>query len=608
MENFKLNQVKITKGDFANARKADLKFIRKLDPERLLSGFRRSAGLSDKGFEPYGGWENTRIGGHTMGHYLVACAQEIQATGDAELKKRIVYIVEELEKCQEKNGNGFLFGAATEGDEYPEQQFDGEEGKIEAITWVPYYTLHKIFDGLITVSRLCNMEKALNVASKLGDWVWNRAKNWKEETHKHILTKEYGGMNDCLYQLYELTGKENHKKAAQMFDDVLFMEKAVSDKPDALKKIHANTTIPKFLGGLQEHAEKSAMFWEKVVERHSYATGGISDMEHFGDDYDLDNRRTQCNCESCCAHNMLKLSHRLWKRKPDKKYADYSERLLFNAILGSVHPKEGTTTYFCPMGTGYSKTFSNANPDENLFWCCTGTGMENYTKVQEEIYFKEGDVLWVNQYLPSQLQTDELTVTQEVEMDEEMKVTIRVVTKEPIEVRLRVPAWVENCDNEYVCLAIENECTHTLSFPLEVRAEALPGSENVVSFAYGPYVLAAKLGKEEADVKTGAGIDVFATEKKKVGGQWAAPKVVYGESHVQVLPNECLTPLTGTKEEFLNEISRYMKKVQGRELEFVLTGTDAEKKLGEPLVFVPYYKIVEERYGIYWYFDSLTLV
>lgn len=601
MKDYALNEVKIVSGDFANAREVDLKFIRKLEPDRLLSGFRRSAGLDDKGYAPYGGWEDTRIGGHTMGHYLVACAQEVQATGDADLTKKVAYIVEELEKCQNAHGNGFLFGAALDEKEYPEQQFDGEEGKIEATTWVPWYTLHKIFDGLIAVYRLCHMEKALTVVSKLGDWVWNRASEWSEETRKHVLTKEYGGMNDCLYQLYEITGRENHKKAAQKFDDSAFMERVVSDKPDTLHKIHANTTIPKFLGGMVEHGEKSEIFWDKVVERHSYATGGISDMEHFGADYTLDSRRTQCNCESCCAHNMLKLSHRLWKRQQDKKYVDYSERLLFNAILGAIHPEEGTTTYFCPMGTGYSKTFSHANPDENLFWCCTGTGMENYTKVQEEIYFKEDNVLWVNQYLPSQLKTDDIAVTQEVELAEEMKVTIHVVTEKPIQLKLRVPAWVKNREEEYICVAVDKECNHTISFPLEVRVETLPDNEDVVCFAYGPYVLAAKLDKEEVDVKTGAGIDVFATEKKKVGAQWASPKVVYGESHVEVLENEYLSPVEGTREEFLNNISKHLKKVQGKELEFVLTGTDAEEKLGQPLVFVPYYKIVEERFGIYWY-------
>lgn len=49
-------------------------------------------------------------------------------------------------------------------------------------------------------------------------------------------------------------------------------------------------------------------FFEMVVKRHSFVTGGISVMEHFRKDYHLDEIRTQTNCESCCAHNMLKLA------------------------------------------------------------------------------------------------------------------------------------------------------------------------------------------------------------------------------------------------------------------------------------------------------------
>ena len=48
-------------------------------------------------------------------------------------------------------------------------------------------------------------------------------------------------------------------------------------------------------------------------------------MEHFRKDNNQDGTRTQTNCESCCAHNMLKMAKELYKVTGDKKYADYYE-------------------------------------------------------------------------------------------------------------------------------------------------------------------------------------------------------------------------------------------------------------------------------------------
>ena len=57
---------------------------------------------------------------------------------------------------------------------YGEQQFDNvEAGKGNIITeaWVPWYTMHKILAGLVDAYKLTGNEKALETASKLGDWV-----------------------------------------------------------------------------------------------------------------------------------------------------------------------------------------------------------------------------------------------------------------------------------------------------------------------------------------------------------------------------------------------------------------------------------------------------
>jgi DUF1680 family protein len=55
-------------------------YLLQLEPDRLLGRFREYAGLEPKA-ENYPGWEAQGISGHTLGHYLSACAMMGAATG-----------------------------------------------------------------------------------------------------------------------------------------------------------------------------------------------------------------------------------------------------------------------------------------------------------------------------------------------------------------------------------------------------------------------------------------------------------------------------------------------------------------------------------------------
>ena len=70
---YDLWDVAVTDSYLVNAEAKDVEYLLKLDADRLLAGFRETAGLDMKGKTRYGGgWEDALIGGHTMGHYLTA--------------------------------------------------------------------------------------------------------------------------------------------------------------------------------------------------------------------------------------------------------------------------------------------------------------------------------------------------------------------------------------------------------------------------------------------------------------------------------------------------------------------------------------------------------
>lgn len=646
-EPFELDKVQILDNYYLSAQKSDIAFLKKMDTARLLAGFRTTAGIDTKGVRPYGGWEDSLLGGHCVGHYLTALAQAVKVTGDKELKEKSQTLIAGLEECQKKLGTGFLFGAKVEDKEDVEKQFDILEGKKKGETWVPWYNMHKVLAGLVDTYKYTGNETALLVAEKLGDWIYERVSKWDLKTNQKVLETEYGGMNDCLYELYSYSHNKHHLEAAQKFDEKALFLMAAKGEKNCLDGKHANTQIPKFIGAIKRYnvlkqlgeakqedeayladAEK---FFEMVVKRHSFVTGGISVMEHFRKDYHLDEIRTQTNCESCCAHNMLKLAKELFKATRKKEYADYYETTLRNAIMGAVKTESGAASYFTPMATGYYKTFGEEEPEKNMFWCCTGSGMENFTKLGDSIYFRANDTLLVNQYVASKVTWEEknlvLTQKSDVTKSEEISFVLNALHDKEISdvaIALRIPDWMHGeatiyvngaekmtaaGNSEYVLLERNWEDGDVImaKYPMSVESVGLLDQDAVFAFRYGPTVLAAKLGKEKMGEATWAGIDLTAPLYKVVGNECRKDTIAYGEPKTtELLDNETLTIQKGTSvNEFVSHIEHYLvRDTESETLSFHLKGTDADTTFENGLQFVPFNTLNDERYGIYWYFDT----
>ena len=646
-EPFELDKVQILDNYYLSAQKSDIAFLKKMDTARLLAGFRTTAGIDTKGVRPYGGWEDSLLGGHCVGHYLTALAQAVKVTGDKELKEKSQTLIAGLEECQKKLGTGFLFGAKVEDKEDVEKQFDILEGKKKGETWVPWYNMHKVLAGLVDTYKYTGNETALLVAEKLGDWIYERVSKWDLKTNQKVLETEYGGMNDCLYELYSYSHNKHHLEAAQKFDEKALFLMAAKGEKNCLDGKHANTQIPKFIGAIKRYnvlkqlgeakqedeaylvdAEK---FFEMVVKRHSFVTGGISVMEHFRKDYHLDEIRTQTNCESCCAHNMLKLAKELFKATRKKEYADYYETTLRNAIMGAVKTESGAASYFTPMATGYYKTFGEEEPEKNMFWCCTGSGMENFTKLGDSIYFRANDTLLVNQYVASKVTWEEknlvLTQKSDVTKSEEISFVLNALHDKEISdvaIALRIPDWMHGeatiyvngaekmtaaGNSEYVLLERNwgDGDVIMAKYPMSVESVGLLDQDAVFAFRYGPTVLAAKLGKEKMGEATWAGIDLTAPLYKVVGNECRKDTIAYGEPKTtELLDNETLTIQKETSvNEFVSHIEHYLvRDTESETLSFHLKGTDADTTFENGLQFVPFNTLNDERYGIYWYFDT----
>jgi len=615
---FSMTDLKMTDSYAVNAFSKEVKYLLSFDNNRLLAGFRDNAGLNMQNAKRYGGWENTLIGGHTVGHYLSALAQaytnpNLSESDRTAVMNKIKALVDGMAECQKnsKGQPGFLWAATKKSGKGVEFQFDNvEAGKTSSIfddAWVPWYTMHKLIQGFVDVYKYTGYENAKNVASGLGDWTYNRASKWNSQTQSVVLRVEYGGMNDCLYELYSITGKQTHADAAHKFDETALFDKVLTGGANVLNGRHANTTIPKFIGALKryivldgadgsdKYLKYAEAFWNMVITHHTYITGGNSEWEHFGMDDILDKERTNCNCETCNSYNMLKLSRELFKITGDKKYMDYYERTYYNSILSSQNPETGMTTYFQPMATGYFKVYSS---EFDHFWCCTGSGMESFTKLGDTMYMKKGNTLYVNFYQSSVINWKEqnVKITQESTIPDGDKTTFTVDGSGSLDLRFRIPDWISGSmtvkvNGEKISYTEADGYAQVkrdfssgdrieLTVPEKVRAHALPDNGgNAYAFTYGPIVLSAELGT--TDMKKGStGMWVSIPDKSTVSDDTI---YVNGEN--------------GSVSTFMSQIDKFLVK-DSSSLKFTLTGTDKK------YTFTPHYRQYQQRYGIYWHYKN----
>jgi uncharacterized protein len=590
---FDLGDVKLLDGPFRDAMVRDQSFLLGVDPDRLLHSFRLNAGLPSTA-KPFGGWEapNVELRGHSMGHFLTACALMYSSTGDARFAAKAESLVAELAKVQDampsRGANPGYLSA------FPEELFDRVDARKRV--WAPYYTLHKIMAGLLDVHRLCGSRQALDVLEKLAGWVEFRVGRLSAEQQQLALETEFGGMNEVLANLYAATGKSAYLSLAKKFDHEKVFD-PLSRGVDPLDGLHANTQIPKVIGAAREYEltgderyrDIATFFWDRVANHRSYVIGGNSDDEAFFPVEKFSKHLGENSTETCNTYNMLKLTRHLFEWAPSAVAMDFYERGLFNHILASQDPANGMMTYYVPMKPGSFRTYSSP---EDSFWCCVGTGMENHAKYGDTIYFRDDFALYVNLFIASEVTWKEkgLTVRQETKFPDQETTRLTIASGAPTRaaVKIRYPSWVRSgarvavngkpvrvAEKPGSYITVEREWkrgdTVDVRFPMRLRIEAMPDDPKTIALLYGPIVLAGDLG---------------------TSGMEGAKR--YGLPGPELYPEKMpRIPV------FLSDpasVLAHVEPVPGAPLTFKTVG------IGRPgdVTLVPFYRLADRRYTVYW--------
>jgi DUF1680 family protein len=605
VESFALTDVELLDSPFREAQQTDLRYMLALDPDRLLAPFRREAGLPAAA-PPYGNWENTGLDGHIGGHYLSALSMMYAATGDREVKRRLDYMLDELKRCQQAGGDGYIGGVPggrALWDEVAAGTIRPSKHELNG-KWVPLYNIHKTYAGLRDAWIHTGSETAKELLVGMTDWAVRLVSQLSDEQVQQMLDSEYGGLNETFADAAAITGEPRYLHLARRFSHRAILDPLLRGE-DRLEGLHANTQIPKVIGfkriadltGDTEWSQAAAFFWDAVVANRSVSIGGNSVNEHFHptDDFSRMMHEIQ-GPETCNTYNMLRLSKMLYKSSADKKYIDYYERALYNHILSAQHPENGGLVYFTQMRPGHYRVYSQP---ETAMWCCVGSGMENHARYGEAIYARRGDELLVNLFIPSRLQWGEqqTEIVQENRFPDQAStvLTINPVGRRRFTLSVRCPDWVEagelrirvNGEEQpaepdaagYVSLTRrwKRGDRVEVDLPMHLRAEQLPDGSAWYSFACGPVVLAAKTGTEDLE------------------GLYAADSRMGHVARGRTIPADELPVLRGGADGLTDRLV----PVSDRPLTFRLTGLHPQERWGS-LELIPFFRLHDARYIIYW--------
>jgi DUF1680 family protein len=600
---FNLKDVKLHTGLFEEAMYTDLDYILQMEPDRLLAPFLREAGLQPKA-ESYPNWENTGLDGHIGGHYLTALAQMYASAGSEEALQRLNYMIGELKKAQDANGNGYVGGIPDSKRIWKEIS----EGKINAGGfslnggWVPLYNIHKTYAGLRDAYLIAGNEEAKQMLIDLTDWMIDTTANLSEAQIQEMLKSEHGGLNETFADVYKITGDKKYLDLAYAFTQKQVLDLLEHEK-DILNGMHANTQIPKVIGyetiaaldQNKDYHNAATYFWENVVNNRTVSIGGNSVREHFhpADDFSSMINSVQ-GPETCNTYNMLKLSEKLFLANPEEKYIDFYEQGLYNHILSSQHP-EGGFVYFTPMRPGHYRVYSQP---ETSMWCCVGSGLENHGKYNEMIYAHSDDALYINLFIPSEVNWEDknFKLIQETDFPNAETASFKIETQKPqkLTINLRYPSWagegfdvqvndkkvkLDKKPGSYISITRkwEDDDQISMRLPMNITSERLPDGSDYESLKYGPLVLAAKTGKE--DLK-----GLFADTSR--GGHIAEGKKI---------------PLSETPIFLLENLDDLASKVQidsKKDLRFSAKSVLYPSEFKD-LEFEPFYKVHDSRYVIY---------
>jgi uncharacterized protein len=468
----------------------------KLDPTRLLEGYRRRPGRQS--------WD-----GEHVGKWLHAATLAWINTGDPALREKLDYVAAELVKCQLPDG---YLGTYVENDRWTEWD-----------VWAHKYNLI----GLLTYIRYTGNVAPLQACRRMADLLCS---TFGDEPGKRDILKAgyHKGMAptsvlEPMVLLYRLTGEPRYLD----FCKYILRAWEHPDGPKIISTLLTSQRVDKVgngkayemlscLNGVLEYyrttGERQLLqaclnAWQDIVAHRLYVTGAASYGELFHDDYDLPNVNNVG--ETCVTVTWLQFNAQLLRLTGEARFAEQLEHVILNQLFGAQRCDGSAWGYYVQMEgkKPYSSTLDGH--------CCLSSGPRGVALIPTFALTTDTEGIVVNLYDAGTANLELRDHTSvKVSLDtqfpgaEQIRLRVEPAKRSSLALKLRVPAWclhpAVQLNQKTVPIQIERDGYLAikrswkkgdrllLQFPQQARV-VLGDHSNAgkVAVLYGPLVLAA---------------------------------------------------------------------------------------------------------------------
>jgi DUF1680 family protein len=474
----------------------------KLDPGRLLEGYRKRPGRQS--------WD-----GEHVGKWLHAATLAWVNTGDPALREKLDYVSSELIKCQLEDG---YLGTYLEKDRWTEWD-----------VWAHKYNLI----GLITYMRYTGNQTPLPACRRMADLLCKTFGS--QPGQRDILQAGYHkGMAptsvlEPMVLLYRLTGEPRYLEFCQYIlraweqpngpkiVSTLLSAKRV-DKVGNGKAYEMlsclNGTLELYrTTGQPDLLQACLNAWQDIVDNRLYITGAASYGELFHDDFDLPNVNNVG--ETCVTVTWLQFNAQLLRLTGEARFAEQLEHVVLNQLLGAQKCDGSAWGYYVQMEgkKPYSSTLDGH--------CCLSSGPRGVALIPTFAITTDPEGVVVNLYdtataalnlnqTPVKIRINSLYPSQD-----QVRLSIDPAAEKDFALKLRIPTWCHDSSIEinhqtvsphaerdgYVKLNRKWKSGDEVLLRLKLEPRIVLGNhknEDKAAVLYGPLVLAADAALLEA--------------------------------------------------------------------------------------------------------------
>ncbi len=376
---------------------------------------------------------------------------------DPELEAKVDEIISDIEKNQQPDGYFNIYFSVVE----PEKRWSNRD-------WHELYCAGHLIEAAIAYAEATGKTKLLNCMERYAELIY---RVFVIERSAQFSTPGHEEIELALIKLYRYTGNKTYLDLAAHFincrgvseeahnDENFQSHLPVREQKEAVGHSVRAMYLYTAMASLALETNDKELFdvckelWKDTTERKMYITGGLGSTsigESFTTPYDLPN--DQAYTETCAGIGLCFFASAMQNVDNDSKYADITERALYNGVLSGLSFSGKEFFYENPLEINLSLHFQNkygkrrfpAQRRVECFGCsCCPPNINRFlASIGSYIYGLDGNTLYVNQFVSSHMKNE--TVSAKMVTDYPVGRSLTVSSEGTEKIAIRIPSFCKS--------------------------------------------------------------------------------------------------------------------------------------------------------------------